>query len=362
MRWRNLWLRVHRWTALGVGWLLAAVALMGAMLVVAQPLDRRAHPELFVARTIGSTATSPSLEALRIRLVAEFGRDATLQFRPAREAEDTLWVVVRGPWSGTIYLDPATGVEQGRRGDDEGVVDVLFKMHSSLWLRDAGKAMLAWIALAYLALLVTGLVLWWPRRWPPTLRIDLRHGLVRGLFSLHRTTGAILGLTIAVSVATGAYMAWRPLNDVVTLLSGEKPLKPPVVPTAGNVTTAAPSLDALVERARARFPGEPVGYIQVPARHDRPVRIRMRLPDDPHPNGLTSIWLDPTTGTVLRVDRWNALDPGARAVAIVYPLHTGVLGGPALEAVVFVNGIALGTLGLSGLWLWWKRRRRTSSV
>ena len=359
-RGRTVWLRVHRWTALGVGWLLAAVGTMGAVLVVAQPLDRSLHPQLFLAAASpGTDAPAVPLEAIRQRLTAEFGREVDLVIRPPREATDTLWVMVRGRWSGTVYLDPVTGVERGRRGDDEGFVNVLFRLHSSLLLKDTGKAILAWIALAYLALLSTGLVLWWPLRWPPartTLRITLTSGLTPGLFSLHRTLGAVFGLMIAVSVASGAYMAWRPLNGFVTWLAGGTAVRPPTLDGDRSPGPAVP-LDDLVARALAAVPGAPVGYVQVPAAADRPVRIRLRLPDDPHPNGLTSVWLHPRTGRVLRVDRWTALDPGARAVAVLYPLHTGVLGGPWLEAVVFVNGATLGTLGTTGLWLWWRRRR-----
>ncbi len=204
---RRLWLRIHRWIGLTLGPILALTALLGAMLVVALPLDRYAHPAFFTARSTGDAPLQ--LEPLRARLAAEFGPDANFTLRPPRRPGDTLWVMVRGQWEGTLYLDPTTGAEQGRRGTHEGAYNLLFELHSSLLLEDTGKAILAVVALAYLFLLVTGLVLWWPVRWPPSLRIVLDRGLLRGLFDLHRTGGAVLGLLIAVSVATGAYMAWR---------------------------------------------------------------------------------------------------------------------------------------------------------
>jgi uncharacterized iron-regulated membrane protein len=356
---RRIWLKAHRWVALGVGWLLALVALIGALLIVAQPLDRLTHPQFFKveASAVGSSAAAPSLESIRKQLIATFGSKASFTLRPPRAPDQTMWVIVRSePWSGTVYLNPATGLEQGRRGEYEGVVNVLFKFHSALLLRDTGKTILAWIALSYLALLISGLVLWWPKHWPPALKIELRKGMLRGLFDIHRTGGAVLGLLIAISVATGAYMAWRPLSEFVTTLSGEKSIKPPKIPKGEPSQVAAISLDELVARAQTRFPHDPVGYIQIPAEANRPIRVRMRLADDPHPNGLTSVWLHPTTGAVLAVNRWNELDPGARAFSFIYPLHTGELGGVFLEAVAFVSGLALGMLGISGIWLWWRRR------
>jgi uncharacterized iron-regulated membrane protein len=357
---RRWWLRLHRWLALSVGWVLACVALMGATLVVAGPLDRYLHPELFRARS-GAAAAAPvaALEPVRQRLLAEFGPDAALGFRMPRAAGDALAVTVKAGWTGTVYVDPASGAEQGRRGESEGFRNLLFKLHSSLGLQDTGKAILAWIALAYLFLLLTGAILWWPRRWPPMLKVELRKGLLRGLFDLHRTGGAVLGLLIAVSVASGAYMAWRPLGELVTAMSGADPMKPPKLPKRPKLAAApaAPDLDALLAQARVALPDAPVSIATLPSRPDRPVRIRLKTPDDPHPNGLSSVWLDPRTGQVLAVNRWNALDPGARAVAVVYPLHTGELGGPLLEALVSLNGLALGLLGVTGVWLWWKRRR-----
>lgn len=351
---RRLWLTLHRWIGLTLGPLLALTALLGALLVVALPLDRAAHPELFTARSHGNAAPAP-LEPLRQRLLAEFGPDTNLTLRPPRQPGDTLWVLARGPWDGTLYLDPATGAEQGRRGTHEGAYNLLFELHSSLLLEDTGKGVLAIAALAYLFLLVTGVVLWWPARWPPSLRIVLDRGLLRGLFDLHRTGGAVLGLLIAVSVFTGAYMAWRPLGGFISNALGQTPAKAPVVPKGTSTGPRLP-LDDLVARAQAVFPGQPIGYVQVPGRSDRPLRVRFRLADDPHPNGIGSVWVHPATGELLGVRRWQDMDTGNGAVVVIYPLHTGVLGGVVHQAVTALLGLALAGLGLSGVWLWWRRR------
>lgn len=356
---RRLWLKAHRWIALGVGWLLALVGLIGALLIVAQPLDRWSHPQLFTVApaTMDAIRPAPTLESIREQLVASFGSKATFTLRPPRAADQTMWVIVRGEsWSGTVYLNPVTGREQGRRGEYEGAVNLLFKFHSALLLQDAGKAILAWIALAYLLLFASGLVLWWPKRWPPTLKIELRKGLFRGLFDLHRIGGVVIGGLIALSVATGTYLAWRPLGEYVTALSGAKAIKPPKVPKSEEGQAATMSLDDMVASAQAEFPDDPIGYIQIPADPARPIRVRLRLADDPHPNGLTSVWLHPKTGAVLAANRWNQLDPGARALSYVYPLHTGELGGIVLEALTLIGGLSLGMLGLTGLYLWWRRR------
>ncbi len=353
---RRLWLKVHRWVGLTLGPILGLAALLGAALVIALPLDRQAHPEFFVARTEGDPrAALLPLESVRQRVRAEFGAGASLTLRPPRQPGDTLWARVGGPWSGTLYIDPFTGAEQGRRGTHEGAYNMLFELHSSLLLADTGKAILAWAALAYLFLLATGLVLWWPARWPPSLRIVLDRGLVRGLFDLHRTGGAVLGFLVAVSVFSGAYMAWRPLGEAISSLLGQPRMAPPQVAAIASDVPRR-DLDAIIARAQQVFPGQPIGFIHVGARPDTAVRVRFRLPDDPHPNGIGSVWLHPLTGEVLAVRRWQQLDSGTGAVAVIYPLHTGALGGVLHEVLVALLGLMLAGLGLSGVWLWWRRR------
>jgi uncharacterized iron-regulated membrane protein len=339
---------------LSLGWLLAIAALLGGLLTIAKPLDRWAHPHLFVQQAAGSQRPDVTLEHLSQQLRREFGDKASYTFRPPRQTTDTLWVYVRGTWEGMVFYDAATGRELGRRGEHEGFYNLLFELHSSLLLGEAGKAALTISAFAYLLLLLSGLVLWWPVRWPPSFKIRWNARQTRLLFDLHNVGGALLGVVLAVSVATGAYMAWPPLRVLVSGIVGQTPFAPPRVPHF-SADTAKP-LDELVGTARSVFPDGMVGYVQVPAEGTHPLRVRLKLPDDPHPNGLTSVWLDPTTGAVLAAHRWSALDAGHKAIAVMYPLHTGELGGLLYTAVVGILGLCLGLLAITGIWLWWKRR------
>ena len=368
---RRIWLTCHRWIALGLGGILILSGLTGGLLVLARPLDRALHPAYFVADS-GPAAGAVSLESLRRSLAREFGPDAAFTFSPPRKPGETMQARVRAAWRGTVYLDPASGREQGRRGEDEGFVAIVYQLHSALMLAQTGKAVLAWTALAYLILMISGLAIWWPRKWPPSLRMAFDKGTLRALFDVHRNGGAILALALAVCIATGAYMAWRPIGGWITLASGQPRVEAPKLPApklpapqgapgqnpALDDLAAAPkpSLDDMAAAAQAAFPDGAISFILYAPHADRPMSIRLRVPDDPHPNGRSTVWLDPRDGSVLAAQRWNELDPGARINSVVYPLHTGELGGVAGGAVVALLGLGLGALGISGIWLWWRRR------
>ena len=349
-RLRRLWLKLHRWVGLSLGMLLLISATTGTLLIVGEPIDEALRPDLHRAQQAGDGRLDPVLARLR----AEFGDDPGFTFRPPREPDETLHVFVSGPWTGTLFIDPSTGTERGRLGQTEGFFNTVFALHSTLLAHEAGRAALALSALAYLLLLATGLVLWWPKWWRHALTVKTGSGLTRSLFDLHRVAGALTGIVVLVSIVTGAYMAWRPISAGVSAVAGSTPVKPPVI--TEPVDQALATVDAAMAVARQRVPDGMVGYVQGPARGTQPLRIRYRVPDDPHPNGLTSVWMHPGTLQVLAVNRWNELDTGTRAYSWIYPLHIGELGGRATWLLTLLSGLALAWMGVSGTWLWWRRR------
>ncbi|SAL53288.1 PepSY-associated TM helix domain-containing protein [Caballeronia cordobensis] len=358
-RLRRYWLTGHRWLALTAGWLLALAGLTGALLMIGVPIDEIVHRDLYEVARSGNAEPMP-LDAVRERIDARFGPRAVASFRLPRTPHASLAVNVRGTWDGTVYIDPYSGDELGRIGQNEGFVNFVFNLHSSLAWGSTGKAILACVALCYLFMLMTGIVLWWPRPGMPAFRLELRRGKTLALYDLHRAGGAALGLVIAVSVATGAFMAYRPIGAWISALAGVQPARAPTF--APHERMAMLPLDVLVARARERFPDAQPSLLQMPGKAGQPMRVRLHAPDDPHPNGLTSVSLDPYTGKVLLAQRWNELDPGARAASVIYPLHTGEIGGVPLKTLFGVGGCALFGLCVTGVWQWLRRRKRRNAA
>ena len=351
----RLWLATHRWLGLTLGIVLMSSGLSGALLVGARGLDRVAHPALFEA---AGEADAAAMDAAASRLRAEFPGDELVLLLP-RHAGDTMEVRVRGAWTGHVYVDPSTGIERGRRGEHEGLLNLLFEWHSGLLAGERGKALLAGAAAAGLLIAFAGLVLWWPRdaaAWRKAFRVARAANPIRVVRDLHRVGGALAAPLVIVSIASGAYMAWRPISAWVNGLAGFRAQE---VPYAVAVPHAPPAkLSALVAAARTAFPGGRPSIVVMSARPGRPVRLRLQLPDEPHPNGLTSAWLHPQTAQVLAATAWRGGGPGMRGFEYLYPLHTGALGGALHRLLVAFAGLALFALGASGMWLWWKRGRR----
>lgn len=320
-------------------------------MLILESLDEAASSHLFHVQD----SSSVNYEAALNRLKAEVDPNASLTLRPPREENESLQAIVRGSWSGTIYLHPSTAEVLGSREETEGVMGILFALHSHLFAGEVGKLVLTLSAFAYVLMFLSGVYLWWPVRSKKALSIHWTAGSLRALFDWHRVTGAIFGIVVLLSVVSGAYMAWPPIAKSVTKLSGETFPLPPVVdggPPKPETVNRAVSL------ALAEFPDAMVGYVQIPSESDLPIRVRLRLPDDPHPNGMTSVWMDPDSAEVLVANRWSDLDSGTRAYSYLYPLHTGDLGGLPWTVLTFIAGVLLIGYVITGLMLWLRRRRR----
>lgn len=351
-RLRRAWLPIHRWVGLACGVVLLFAAVTGSLLVLAKPADEVINGHLFRVPAAGQAPLQVVVQALR----RDFGQQAGFVLRNLGHPGESLHVTVSGPWQGTVYLDPSTARQLGRRASGHGFFNLLFELHSTLYAGDIGRAVLASAALAYVAMLLTGAVLWWPARWSGSLSIRRNASLNLLLFDLHRVTGVVLGVLVLSAVASGAYMAWRPMAGWVTQLSGHAQVPAPAAVAPPPAAADDAEIDLAVRRAAQQWPGAWVGAVQVPPGNDNASRVRLRLPDDRHPVGMSSVWLDPRTGAMLASHRWSELDPGTKAYSFIYPLHAGGLAGTATLLLTFVGGLALAVHAGSGYLLWWRRR------
>lgn len=352
-RLRPYWVTLHRWVGLVFGGLLLLAAVTGSLLLLARPLDEALHRDLF---RVSGTVPSP-LAPIVANLRREFGPEAAFSLRLPQQPGETLQASVRGNWNGTVYLNPFTNQALGKRASDSGFVNVLFELHSTLFAAETGRAILALAAFAYLVMWLTGLILWWPVRWGDAFVVRARSRLKVVVFDTHRVAGVTLGLLVLLSVSTGAYLAWRPLAGWVNYFAGQSLAQVPAPRKMSSDATLSLTADDVIQRARLEWPDGVVSQVLIPPSDQAVVRVRVRLPGDHHPIGMSTVWLDSQSGKMLVARRWSELDAGTRAFSVVYPLHIGGLAGVATILTTFAAGIALIAHGVSGLWLWWQRRR-----
>jgi uncharacterized iron-regulated membrane protein len=200
-------------------------------------------------------------------------------------------------------------------------------------------------------LVVTGLVLWWPRKLKYAFRIRWSGNRLAVSFDLHRCAGAAFAVFLLFNAVTGVTMNLDTASPALVnrlAFSHDEP-SPPTA--SSNALAAMKPLDQIVAAAERAVPAGTVTRIAI-RDGNAPVVVRKVLPGDNATHGMNRIYVDGASGVVLRASLLQRLPPGNAMFEWLYPLHTGkFLGMPYKFLLVLVGLVPLISL-VTGLIVW----------
>jgi uncharacterized iron-regulated membrane protein len=263
-----------------------------------------------------------------------------------------------------VRIDPATTEVLGRdREWGRTVVSFVYKLHQSLLIDKPGETLVGFLALFLLLSIGTGVYLWWPN--PGKLRQALSfkpgRSLIRWHYDLHKLGGMYSVIVLFILAFTGLYLEFP--NYVVPLVNFFSPVQEfstekewrSVIPGSG---AQAISVEQAVGIAREIFPDGELKFLAVPDNPEGVFRIGLRQPGEVRESsGQSQVWLDQYSGAVLKVVDWRTLAAGDIFIAWLFPLHNGEAFGLTGRWIVCVTGFVPLVLYLTGLRMWWLKRR-----
>lgn len=157
----------------------------------------------------------------------------------------------------------------------------LYELHMRLLAGEAGRQIVGWSGFAIVVLLVSGLLLWWPRgSWRKALAFKRNAVQVRRLRDIHKLSGLGSSLLLVLLVVTGALLA---LPDVKDQLFAATIAARDTVPAPRSSATGGQQISVIEALAAARraLPEGRLAFIDVPGAGDGPLRMRSRFPATP---------------------------------------------------------------------------------
>lgn len=254
----------------------------------------------------------------------------------------------------TVFVDPYHARVLGSLLEQDRFNQWARRLHSRLLQGESLRWMIELAASWLLVMLLTGIVLWWPRPGQPGLPRAGARGR-HGWRQWHAFLGVLLSVLSLAMVLTG--ITWsKYAGTEVRALRDWTGQAPPQVPShLHSMPQDRPQLDfqQAWDRTRALVPAVPVQLTPPRGPHGF---WRAGSADRMHPTSRFDLVLNAYDGQVLYYAGWDQQTAFGKATAIGIPFHRGELGiWNQLLLFVFAAGILFSLV--SGWVMFFKRRR-----
>lgn len=244
--------KIHKWAGLVVWPFLLFQAITGALIVDNEATSQFFDSQMFVSELRAGEADSAA--ALRALPRLDAGETYGAVIFPIREDFPVLAIKVPAtPAIPTmIAVDPANGRITGQKPVLAVPMVVANLWHESLFAGPVGKGLLILIAAAFVVLIVTGVLRWWPKgSLLRAVRIRWAGSLARSLWQAHAPIGAIFA----------AILLWLAVTGGLTVVNAMRmaEAKPG---DASALPASAAEIEHVIIMARSQLPGSRLVAIQ----------------------------------------------------------------------------------------------------
>ena len=373
---RSPWITIHRYLGLLAIPFLFLAALTGVILCFAHPLDLALNADLF--RQPVPLASPPPVAPLMDRFVRLHPEWQVRSFPLAVAGTDRIPVTVeRAPGShgapvDQIFLDRGTGHVAASRSSAaaftrRGFAEWLLELHRNLLLGTFGRIFLGAIAVAWLIGHLIGFYLTFPLKgpfwkgWKRSWKVSMRSMFAKLMLDWHKASALWLFVPLTALAITSAGLnffteAWAPM--VETLFA--QPQAPPhSAPPRHDQPLDFVGAVAAAKRQAARHNPEwqPATVLNDP----QTGTIGVTMTDDGtlnyHRLGPIYYHFDKSSHALVEEDDPYHGNNRLAGYRVLYPLHSGRVGGNLTILLIALSGLATMGLCVTGGYVWWKKRQ-----
>lgn len=374
----------HLVAGVAAGLIILTMCVTGVLLAYERQITYWADTRGYQVQPPSPAATRQGVETLLegVRAVRPGATAVTLRADPTAPAE------VSFGREGTLFVNPYTGEVLG--GGSTGVRSFFRSVTDwHRWLgasgegtgRSIGRAFTGASNFIFLFIVVSGLYLWWPRKWKKHLVRNVtwfRRGLTSRArnFNWHNTIGFWVAIPLFIVVFSGVVISYTWAGNLVYRVFGETPPAPrsaPGQPPANSgpqqrggpeqrdagkpEEVAAGSLDRLWALAEQQQPGWRSISLRLPAATEPTAVFTIDLGNGGQPQKRSQLTLDVKTGEVVRWEPFSSQTPGRRARSWLRFAHTGEAAGIVGQTIAGLVSAGGAVLVWTGLSLAWRRFR-----
>lgn len=270
-----------------------------------------------------------------------------------------------------VYVNPYSGDVLKIVDMEAGFFHFVLDGHIYLWMGEFGRTIVSYSTLIFLFILISGLILWWPKnRNAAKKRVRFkwsdRTKWKRKNYDLHNVLGFYASAIAVIVAITGLVYAFTWFGDGLYKLTGGESSPtftwPQNVSAAGAPSaTEEPAVDVVWKQMVNEYPNVSTIEMHYPVDEEYTVYAYMRRSDGTYWD-TDSRYFDTRTLEEVQPDHiYGKLEVASTADIIRrmnYDIHVGAIGGIFGKIIVFLSSLVVGSLPVTGFMIWWGRRKK----
>lgn len=363
--------KIHLWLGLTSGLVVFIIAITGCIYAFQVEIQNLTQPYRFVEQENKAVLPPSQLKAIAEKELPQKKIHAVLYAGKGEAAEAIFYNFEPDYYYYLVYLNPYSGEVLKVKDMDKDFFRIILMGHYYLWLPPAiGQPIAATATLIFVVMLITGLVLWWPRsngaaRQRFSVKWNARWR--RTNYDLHNVLG-FYALSVALILAlTGLVWGFQWFAQAYyKTAGGEKSLVyyEPVSDTTAEVQEGSPAIDRVWDFMKEEYPTAEAIEVHIPATDTSAIAANAN-PDGDTYWQTDYRYFDQYTLEELPVDHIYGRFPEAAAadklLRMNYDIHVGAILGLPGKILMFFASLICASLPVTGFYIWWGRRKKTKS-
>jgi uncharacterized iron-regulated membrane protein len=345
---------LHLWLGLFSGLVVFMIGLTGSIYSFSEEIKGLIYHDRLYINVLDGTKKQ-SFNQLLFVAQKKLGEDKKISRVEIQQSPDRTYMFrayKAGKYFEKIYLNPYTAQIVFHEDANKEFFNVVLSIHRTLLLGDVvGHFIIRWSVVCFVILLISGIVLWWPKKWKMSLwkqklKVKWEAKPKRLNYDLHQVFGFYAFLILLIISFTGLMWSF----DLVA----DKKVK--VFSDTTSLINAAPN-DLIIAKMKSfgikptylhyNLPNSKSGTVNVSAYLD-PQRIHQKI----------QYRFDRYSGKLLLEGKpFYSLSALDKVKALNYDLHTGSIFGFWGKLLVFIAGLITASLPITGFFIWlWRKK------
>lgn len=359
---------IHLVLGLSSGLIVFIVAITGCLYAFKEEIQGLNQSYRYVEEQAGDFLLPSEVQPIAEKIFP--GRPVhSVGYGARNEAAEIVYYEIEPEFYSGAYINPYTGEVLKVIDFTKGFFPFVLDGHFYLWLPpQIGQPVVATATLIFVVLLITGMILWWPKKANVKQRFSIKWSARwrRKNFDLHSVLGFYTSWVVIVLALTGLVWGFQWFAKTVYYTAGgEKELlyQEPLSDTT-RMATASDSennLDLLWKKMKTKYPEAPLIEVHYP--HSESASLYINIKHDEMTYWRSDyLFFDQYTLQEVEPDhiygKFENASVADKLMRMNYDIHIGAIFGLAGKVLAFFASLLTASLPVTGFMIWWGRKNK----